>query len=35
MDMVEALARETKARVVLEHVPEDFDSLPKFPAALK
>jgi hypothetical protein len=35
MDMVEALAKETKAKVVLEHVPEDFDSLPKFPAALK
>ena len=34
-DLVEALAKETKARVVLEHVPEDFDSLPKFPAALK
>lgn len=35
MDLVEALAKETKARVVLEHVPEDFDALPKFPAALK
>jgi glyoxylase-like metal-dependent hydrolase (beta-lactamase superfamily II) len=35
MDLVEALAKETKAKVVLEHVPEDFDSLPKFPAALK
>ena len=35
MDMVEALAKETKAKVVLEHVPEDFDALPKFPAALK
>jgi glyoxylase-like metal-dependent hydrolase (beta-lactamase superfamily II) len=31
MDMVEALAKETNARVVLQHVPEDFDSLPKFP----
>jgi N-acyl homoserine lactone hydrolase len=35
MDLVEALAKETKAKVVLEHVPEDFDALPKFPAALK
>lgn len=35
MDMVEALAKETKARVVLEHVPEDFDSLPKFPEPLR
>ena len=34
-EMVEALAKETKAKVVLEHVPEDFDALPKFPAALK
>ena len=34
-DLVEALAKETKAKVVLEHVPEDFDALPKFPAALK
>lgn len=35
MDKVEALARETKARVILEHVPEDFASLPKFPEALR
>jgi len=35
MDMVEALAKETKARVVLQHVPEDFDSLPKFPQPLR
>lgn len=35
MDLVEALAKETKARVILEHVPEDFDSLPKFPTPLK
>ena len=33
--MVEKLAAETKARVVRQHVPEDFDALPKFPAALK
>lgn len=35
MDMVETLARDTKARVILEHVPEDFDSLPKFPKPLR
>jgi glyoxylase-like metal-dependent hydrolase (beta-lactamase superfamily II) len=35
MDTVEALAKETKARVVLEHVPEDFDALPKFPQPLR
>jgi len=35
MDMVEALAKETKARVVLEHVPEDFDAMPKFPQPLR
>ncbi|MBU1375589.1 MAG: N-acyl homoserine lactonase family protein [Alphaproteobacteria bacterium] len=35
MDKVEALAKATKARVILEHVPEDFDSLPKFPAPLR
>lgn len=35
MDKVEALARETGARVVLEHVPADFDALPKFPKALR
>lgn len=35
MDLVEALARETKARVILEHVPADFDALPRFPASLK
>jgi hypothetical protein len=34
MDKVEALARETNARVVRQHVAEDFDSLPRFPAAL-
>jgi glyoxylase-like metal-dependent hydrolase (beta-lactamase superfamily II) len=34
MDKVEALARETNARVVRQHVQEDFDSLPRFPEAL-
>lgn len=35
MDIVEALAKATGARVVLEHVPADFEALPKFPAALR
>ena len=35
MDKVEALAAANKARVVLEHVPADFDALPKFPSALR
>jgi hypothetical protein len=35
MDKVEALAVAHNARVILQHVPEDFDSLPKFPAALE
>lgn len=34
MDKVEALAKSTGARVVRQHVPEDFTSLPAFPAAL-
>ncbi len=34
MDKVEALAKKTNARVVRQHVVEDFDALPKFPAAL-
>lgn len=34
MDKVEALATETGARVIRQHVPEDFDALPRFPAAL-
>jgi len=33
-DKIEALAAKEKARVVREHVPEDFTSLPKFPAPL-
>jgi glyoxylase-like metal-dependent hydrolase (beta-lactamase superfamily II) len=35
MDLVEKLAADTKARVVREHVPEDFDALPKFPQPLR
>jgi N-acyl homoserine lactone hydrolase len=35
MDLVEKTAADTKARVILQHVPEDFDSLPKFPQALR
>jgi len=35
MDLVEKLAADTKARVIREHVPEDFDALPKFPKPLK
>jgi glyoxylase-like metal-dependent hydrolase (beta-lactamase superfamily II) len=34
MDKVERLAAETHARVVRQHVPEDFDALPRFPEAL-
>jgi glyoxylase-like metal-dependent hydrolase (beta-lactamase superfamily II) len=34
MDMIEALAAETGARVVRQHVPEDFAALPAFPEAL-
>jgi glyoxylase-like metal-dependent hydrolase (beta-lactamase superfamily II) len=34
MDKVEALARDTGARVIRQHVQEDFDSLPRFPEAL-
>ena len=35
MDKVEALARDTKARVVVEHVQADFEALPKFPMPLR
>ena len=35
MDKIEALASANKARVILEHVPADFDALPKFPKALR
>lgn len=34
MDKVETLATETGARLIRQHVQEDFDSLPRFPAAL-
>ncbi len=34
MDRIEQLAAETNARVIRQHVPEDFDSLPRFPDAL-
>lgn len=33
-DKAEAIAAKEKARVVRQHVPEDFTSLPKFPQAL-
>ena len=35
MDKVEALADVTGARVILQHVPEDFEALPEFPEALE
>jgi hypothetical protein len=34
MDKVERIAADTGARVIRQHVQEDFDSLPAFPAAL-
>lgn len=34
MDVVETLAAESGARVIRQHVPEDFESLPRFPQAL-
>jgi N-acyl homoserine lactone hydrolase len=34
MDKIERLAAETNARVVRQHVREDFDALPRFPEAL-
>lgn len=34
-DAIEQLAAKTSARVVRQHVPEDFDALPKFPQALR
>jgi len=34
MDRVEAIAAETHARVIRQHVPEDFAALPAFPEAL-
>lgn len=35
MDKIEALAAETNARVVMQHVPEDFAALPAFPQPLE
>ena len=35
MDAVEALAAETQARIVRQHVPEDIAALPAFPEALR
>lgn len=35
MDRIEAIASETGARVIRQHVPEDFVSLPTFPQALR
>jgi N-acyl homoserine lactone hydrolase len=35
MDRVEALAQQSNARVVSQHVPEDFATLPAFPAPLE
>ena len=35
MDKVEALAKDSGARIVRQHVPADFASLPAFPAALE
>jgi N-acyl homoserine lactone hydrolase len=34
MDLVDRLEAETDARVIRQHVTEDFDSLPRFPEAL-
>lgn len=34
-ELAEKLAAETKAKVIRQHVPEDFDALPKFPMPLK
>lgn len=34
MDKIEALVTQTRARVIREHVQEDFDALPVFPQAL-
>ena len=35
MDKVESLAKENGARIIRQHVPEDFASLPVFPASLE
>src|SRR5690606_10942784 len=34
MDNIEPLAAETNARVVRQHVPDDYETLPAFPEAL-
>jgi len=34
MDKIDRLVEETGARVIRQHVPEDFESLPRFPEAL-
>lgn len=34
MDKIERIARETNARVIRQHVGEDFETLPRFPAPL-
>jgi N-acyl homoserine lactone hydrolase len=34
MDRIEKIAKNTKARVVVQHDPQDFQALPKFPAYL-
>jgi N-acyl homoserine lactone hydrolase len=34
MDKIEALARESGALVIRQHVQEDFDAMPRFPEAL-
>ncbi len=34
MDKIERIASETNARVIRQHVPEDFAALPRFPEAL-
>ena len=34
-ELAEKLAAETKAKVIRQHVPEDFEALPKFPKPLK
>jgi len=35
MDKIERLISQTRARVVRQHVPEDFASLPRFPEPLR
>ena len=35
MDRIEKIAKNTKARVVIQHDRQDFQALPKFPAYLE